>query len=490
MFMMEKKIVLIFVSVLFSLSLMSQNSVQYAVNKLKNDVDLKNAGISILVVDLSNNKVVAALNPDLSLKPASTMKLLTTAAALETLGADYTFSTKLFYNGEIDTLNRTLHGDIIIRGGGDPTLGSGYFYSTKKSHFVRHWIDDIKKLGIDTIKGRVIADASVFSTDIVPPKWTWEDLGNYFGAGPCGLTIFDNMYTLHFRTSSVVGGKTEIIGMQPQIKSMVFDNQVKSANIYSDKSYIYGSPYCNYRYIRGELPRNKKDFKVRGSLPDPAMLAAQILNDSLQKQNIVLRQNPSTLRLLGTHIDYSKVHIIDSIESPKLSDIVHILNMMSINLFAEDLLLQTSIRLADVNNTPDAADVLKNFWKEKGMDVSGMVLNDGSGLSYYDYVDARQLVFVLRYMYKKSKNFEVFYKSLPVAGISGTLENVGKRTAARGKIHAKSGSLSKVRCYAGYAKTRSGKKLAFAFMLNNFNCSDYKAKKKLEKLMIAMALMK
>jgi len=455
-------------------------------NELKYDRDLRNATVGFYAIDLNTNEIIADLNSNLSMKPASTMKLFTTSAALETLGSNYRFQTKLAYTGKIDTAQNILHGNIIIIGGGDPSLGSKYFLSTANAGFIDKWIVAIKKLGIDSIDGNIISDASKYSRDMVPPTWSWEDIGNYFGAGACGLTCFDDMYTLYFKTSSYVGGKTYITKIKPEIPELQIENTVKSANTYSDNSYIYGAPYTYNRTIRGKLPRGKKDYKVKGSMPDPALFLAQELKRNLIGKGLGVRGKATTFRILNDSIQNFDYKLITITFSPNLSDIVSVLNKKSINLFAEHLLIETAIKIAGVNDTKNAANVIEGFWKLKGMNTSGMSMNDGSGLSYYNYINPQQLVFVLNYMRNKSKNFDVFYSSLPVSGKSGTLRHVCVNTSAQGKIHAKSGSIRKVRCYAGYTVSASGREIAFAMMLNNFNCSDSNARKKLEKIMIAM----
>ena len=220
----------------YSQPLKEQNhSVNKALSIIKNDTELKNAGVGFYAIDVNSGEIIAELNPDLALKPASTMKLITTATALEVLGANYKFETQLHYDGKIDTAKKILYGNIYIIGGGDPTLGSKYFVQTRAKQFLDDWTNAIKRLGIDSITGSIIGDASIYSWDIVPPTWAWEDMGNYFAAGACGLSVYDNFYTLFFRTSHKIGGKSRITKIEPIIPGLTFDNQVVSANISSDR---------------------------------------------------------------------------------------------------------------------------------------------------------------------------------------------------------------------------------------------------------------
>jgi len=492
---MQKKIFIIIIltfTVIFSkaqtLLKDKSHTVNEALNILKTDDDLIAAGFGFYAIDLATGEVIAEYNESKVLKSASTLKIVSTATALENLGADYKFSTTIEFDGKLDTITKILNGNIYIRGGGDPTLGSKYFSETKSKQFLTQWTNAIKSLGIDSITGFIIGDASLYSYDIVPPTWSWEDMGNYFGAGACGLTIYDNLYTLHFKTGSTVGSKTEIIEIEPYIPGMTFDNTVTSSKTYSDDSFIFGQPYKYDRYIRGELPLNKTDYEVDGSIPDPSWFAAYELYTSLISQGIKIGNLPTTLRILnmgGIEISAKRTEIYKT-ESPELSEIVFVTNQKSINLFAEHLLNQTGLALETEADTKEASEAVENFWALKGMKTAGLSLNDGSGLSHYNAISPKQLVFILNYMKNKSRCFDDFYASLPVSGESGTLKKVCDGTVAEGKIHAKSGTIRSIKCYAGYTTSSSGREIAFAMMINNYSCSSSKVKEKLESLMIGL----
>lgn len=484
-----KKNILLFLNFLILFSLQSQTaniSLSQVIKKIKTDKDLAHGFFGFYAIDLSNNKVIGENNSEICLKPASTQKLFTTSAALILFGPDKKFETKILYDGQIDKQNRTLNGNIYIQGGGDPTLCSKYFDNS--TFAITTWVQTIKNLGIDTINGAIIGDASIFSDDIVPPTWAWEDIGNYFGSGPCGLSIFDNSYTLFFNTSSYSGGKTSITKMEPDIPQMTFENTVKAANINSDKSYIFGAPYTYHRYIRGYLPKGKTDYKVRGTMPDPELFTAQYLCNLLETAGVVINKPATTIRILNDSIYLNTTKtIITKTFSPALSEIIYQLNKKSINLFAESILVHIGILMDTVNDTKSSTDALVNFWAGRGLDTEGISINDGCGLSQYNGVSPKQLVYVLKTMYNQPKNiYEAFFNSLPIAGKDGTLSNVGDGTIIEGRINAKSGSIRGVRCYAGYATTLDGKTIAFAMMLNNFTCSDSKARLKLTELMQAL----
>jgi D-alanyl-D-alanine carboxypeptidase/D-alanyl-D-alanine-endopeptidase (penicillin-binding protein 4) len=482
--------------VLISVNLMAHRPLKkrkHNVNKTLKEIvtepNFKTAGFGFLAIDVNSGEIIAEHNPDLALRPASNLKLLTTATAIEILKPGFRFKTVLEYSGTIDTVTNILHGNLIIRGGGDPTLGSKYFNQTKSKQYQYHWKRAINQLDIDSITGSVIADASYFSRDILPPSWSWQNMGNYYGAGACGLTINDNMYKVCFNTGNQIGLGVKMKGVFPTIPGIEFDNSVLADSIAYDDSYIFGAPYCNKRYIRGALPVGKNHFCVKGSMPDPALVAAWQLDSLLRLANVGVAGSPSTMRLLQNNIENVSLATtpFDTIYSPTLSEIILKTNTYSINLFAEHCGIAAGMALGANPEIVIAMDSVKSYWRNQGMDTRGMSVNDGSGQSQYNVITARQLIFVLDYMKEKSAFFDDYYNSLAVGGKTGTLKHMFGNSFAKGNVHAKSGTIDGVKSYSGYVTTRSGREVAFSVMVNNFSCSSKEARAKLEQLMIALA---
>ena len=181
----------------------AQNRITNAVHSFVNDAGMKHASISIQIVDLKGYNVLSEYNPNLTLPTASTAKLFSTATAIELLGPNYHPKTRLYIDGNIDSAG-ILNGNIWIRGGGDPSLASKYFTNEgEELDFMQEWIVQLKDMGIKKVNGGVIADASEFHFEGVPDDWNWVDMGNYYGAGPSGLTIYDNLLRYTFTTASV-----------------------------------------------------------------------------------------------------------------------------------------------------------------------------------------------------------------------------------------------------------------------------------------------
>lgn len=445
------------------------------------------AAFSCRITEMATGKVVADYNGSMCIPGASTMKLVSTATALQLLGRHYRFKTDLMHSGAVDSTG-TLHGDIYLVGGGDPTLGSRYFVKEgEKRLFLTQWADSLHAYGIRRVEGRVIADASIYAYDGVPPGWTWEDMGNYYGASPSGLTVFDNLCTFHFKTGAQAGSPTELTCVTPHIPHLKVINLVTSANVKRDNAYAYGAPWSYDRMVKGSIPKNKEDFKVKTSIPDPELIAAIELDYALEQRGIKVHYAPQTMRQLNREQSFvpPALHLLLRHASPTLKTIVNVTNKRSVNLFAEHLLCQLSVKQYGDGSTDKGTAICKYYW-QKRIGAKGLHMKDGSGLSRSSAVSAQFLVDLLTYMHS-SKNGKVFRKSMAVAGKSGTMSRMCRGTAAAGRVYGKSGTLSKVKAYAGYVDSKSGKQLAYALIVNHHNGSNAQIKKYLERVMVKMA---
>ncbi len=465
--------------VLICLSVQAQESAKGGVaffEQWNNAPELKNASLGISVMEAGTGKVVVETDPQLSLVPASLLKIITSAAALEILGPHYRFETRIDHSGEIDKETGTLKGNLIIVGGGDPALGSLYFKDHYlKNHFLDQWVKAVRDKGIKKIEGDIVADASVYEKQMIPNTWVWEDLGNYYGAGACGLSVYDNMYEITLQ-SGLAGSDCPILKITPEVPGLEIENTVKSSTVNRDMAYVFGSPFDSKRVIKGTIPENRKSFTIKASLPDPPFLLAHQLKQKLEENNI------STGGIAKASYSSCKTgKIIRNTVSPPLKDIVKVLNHESVNLFAEHLCKHLAYIETGNGNTKQGLETIRKFWIKQGIGTDGMHLADGSGLSRFNAVTARQLTEILYFM-NQSGESEVFRQSLPAVG-NGTLYVFDKEKFPEGSLQAKSGSMTRVRAYAGFLKTVSGKELIFTVVLNNFSCSQTEAIRKIEELL-------
>jgi len=431
-----------------------------------NRKNLANASISFKAIDLSTKKIVASHNENKSLTPASNMKLVTTATALEILGSGFCFETALLYDGAIQ--DGTLNGNIYIKGSGDPTLGSE-FTSTDKESFLKEWLTAINRAGIRKIAGNIIVLDQLFGYEGISPKWLWEDVGNYYAPGIYGISVFDDMYRVYLQ-SSAVDSLTTILYTEPEINNLQLINEIRASDDTADNSYVFCLPFTYEARLYGTIPAHQSSFAAKGAIPDPGLFLANYFRDYLQKNEITTAGKATTYRLYPVIPSGEK--ILSLVRSVDLGSIIKIINVESNNQYAEHL--YKVLTVLDSVALPD-------FWKEKGLDSDALFMYDGSGCSPKDGVSASFLIDLLVYMDKQSKNRDVFYQSLPVAGKTGTVASFLRNTPLEGKARLKSGSFSNVQSYSGYVESK-GKRYAVSLIINNFTGKRSELKKAIEQL--------
>ncbi len=458
----------------------SQTSIEIEFQKILSQQEYKNASIGIQFIDIESELSVFEYNPNKLMIPASTLKIVTSAAALELLGADYRFKTQIGYVGELKE-NNELKGDLVIIGGGDPTLGSMYFNSYESNNiFINFWVQKIRAAGIRQISGDIILDASIYDSEKVPSTWIWGDIGNYYGAGANAFTCYDNLFRITFKSPERAGELTNVISTYPKIEGMEISNEVVSSEINSDRAYVFGSPFNKTRIIRGTIPKGRNAFTIKAAVHQPEEILVYELITNLAKEGIFITGDVKIQKTDKSRFQPFYIH-----ESPILAEIIKVLNHESVNLFAEHLVKQVATEKTGIGNRETGIELITEFYKTKEILKDDFFMEDGSGLSHFNAISPDQITSILIFMAKKSENSEAFINSLPNAG-SGTLSGFSTELFPGKTLNAKSGSMTRVRCYAGYLKTGSGKLIAFSIMFNHFSGSSSKLVKEIENLLFTL----
>lgn len=449
---------------------------------------MRGASFSLVVKDVQEGRTVYSYDTDRLQSPASVLKTVATATALEILGEDYRYPTTLEYDGILE--NGTLEGNLYIKGSGDPSLGSSHF-APGQNKFLSTWIAALQKAGIKHITGSVISDESIFDTEGVSIKWLREDMGNYYAPGSYGISIFDNMYKLSLQTGAA-GTRPVLKGTEPDIPFIRFKNYLKAAPVSSDSAYIIGAPLDDVRYLYGVLPANREAYVLKGDIPDPALYLARYLTDQLQQKGIRVDGSPSCYRIEVEENRWKKGERKEIVTtySPTLREIASICNHVSHNLYADALVKTVGLQYKPRRNEMISSfgrgvQVVKEYWEKKGLDVFPLRMNDGSGLAPADKVSAGFMGELLVYMATESAVSDAFIASLPQAGIEGSVRNFLKGSKLQGKAHLKSGGITGVRSYAGYI-TKDGKPYAVAVFSNNYSCPMSRMTRALEKLLLQL----
>ena len=449
---------------------------------------MRGASFSLVVKDVQEGRTVYSYDTDRLQSPASVLKTVATATALEILGEDYRYPTTLEYDGILE--NGTLEGNLYIKGSGDSSLGSSHF-APGQNKFLSTWIAALQKAGIKHITGSVISDESIFDTEGVSIKWLREDMGNYYAPGSYGISIFDNMYKLSLQTGAA-GTRPVLKGTEPDIPFIRFKNYLKAAPVSSDSAYIIGAPLDDVRYLYGVLPANREAYVLKGDIPDPALYLARYLTDQLQQKGIRVDGSPSCYRIEVEENRWKKGERKEIVTtySPTLREIASICNHVSHNLYADALVKTVGLQYKPRRNEMISSfgrgvQVVKEYWEKKGLDVFPLRMNDGSGLAPADKVSAGFMGELLVYMATESAVSDAFIASLPQAGIEGSVRNFLKGSKLQGKAHLKSGGITGVRSYAGYI-TKDGKTYAVAVFSNNYSCPMSRMTRALEKLLLQL----
>lgn len=353
---------------------------------------------------------------------------------------------------------------------------------------MEYWAKKIKDLGVKEIRGRVFGDGSIFDENVIADTWTWGDMGNYYGSGAYGLNLNENLYWATFKPNNYMES-AELVKTAPDLPYYQKINRVFTDKAGTgDQVNIYATPYQDILVMEGFVPKGD-NFSVKGSIPDPALFSAYFLGKKLEEIGVKTSENPlSYLEGNKKNIYFQKpsqTTPIDTLISPPLRELARDCNFQSINLYAEACLKTPSVMLNLGSTTDAAVKGLKQIWQSKGIKLEGLKMKDGSGLSPSNGITPDNMTDILKTMYLE-KSFNSYYESIPIVGVSGTVQNLAKKSRAVGNVRAKSGSIDGVRAYAGYFTARNGEMMCFSMMLNKYNSDLGNATRELEKLIVLM----
>ncbi|MDR0754574.1 MAG: D-alanyl-D-alanine carboxypeptidase/D-alanyl-D-alanine-endopeptidase [Prevotellaceae bacterium] len=462
-----------------------QRFVEYVDTMKLHDNDLTNAVWSVSVADAQSGEILFEHNSQYCLLPASNMKIVTSGIGLLLLGADYTFKTKLEYTGDI--VDSTLDGNIYITGGGDPSLGSAVYENTVPDTVFSKWLQAVKTLGINNIKGRIIADTRFFDDENRPGSWEFDDIGTDYGAGISGIQFADNKCKLYIKPAASVDKKPSLDSVRPYIPEILWENYLVSTDSINDTGInIFSSPYSQRALLTGKVLTNSHSKTVSAAIPNPAYTCAWYFNRYLNQNGILTSNRMEILERRMSNASNQKRKHFYTYNSPAYTEIICETNKNSNNSFAETILKTIGVESGNDGSIYEGRKLIAAKLKDMNVATDGFQQSDGSGLSRHNFVTTKFLCEYLSAMYN-SAVYDDFIQSFPVAGVDGTMKNMLKNTAAEGNVKAKSGSLSAVRSYSGYLTTKAGKDLCFSFIFNNFACKSAIITAKIEKLMILLS---
>jgi len=465
----KKSFIIFFIFFLFFQDISISKGKEEIVNEIKKIFEnkhLKHSEFSIRVLSKDKKEIIISLNESMKLIPASTIKILTTSAAIYKLGPSFLIRTRFLSDNPIN--NGKIKGNVYIKGYGNPLLTSNDLKSIAEYLY---------KLGLRTIEGNIILDDSYFENKLFRKDWIDENENNEENA-ISALSLNNNSFPVLIHSSSKINTKPEITIINNISDVKVINNlKVKKVNKRKEKINITLKEK-NDEYllsITGIMrPGRIKYYSI--SIKEPAIYLGKCFKTILQDIGISLK-GKVVKGLLPTKYNEIYVHSI------KIDSLIKVINKHSNNFCADHLLKILGAELISVPGTSkNGANAIQNFLKENGIDSSHYNIYDGSGLSKKNKLSTYCISQILYNNTLNNDVFNVFSNSLSIAGIDGTLKHRMNELTNPQNVRGKSGTLSNACTLAGYINTSENELLIYAIFINNFKSNQYEIRKIQDKI--------
>ncbi len=425
---------------------------------------LAHARIGVAVVDLATGGELYGHDPDQGLSLASNTKLLTSVAALGTLGAGFRWRTAVYVD-DLDDATGEVKGDVYLRGRGDPVLSAAD---------LRQLAADLEARGVRTIHGQLVVDTSYFDAVTEPPHFTDQPKERAaFRAPVAALEVARSAVTI--TVLGVPGGPGKVV-LEPDAGDYVrvTKSEVKTITTGRTRIRVDVKPKADHLEVEvtGQIKVANGSYDTRKRIDDPARFAAKVFETALAEHGIKLGR-----RAIGTALVPATAKLVAVHDSPELSTVLRAMNKESDNYIAETLLktlgAETHAEPGQPGQPPvpatwaDGTAAVASYLARIGLAPGSYRADNGSGLFDASSVSPRQLVTLLRAAYHDYRIGPDLVASLPTGGVDGTLAKRWRNQAARGRVRAKTGTLDKVVSLAGYVGVDQAHTFAFAIVVND-----------------------
>ena len=449
-------------------------------DSLLDDPIFRSAHWGVLVVDPASGDTLYSRNAGKLFMPASNQKLITGAIALATLGPEFRFTTRIL--GGAYPIDGILTGDLVVVGSGDPFSPDSVAGTDAMDAFVAI-ADSLAARGIRDVTGRLIRGADIFPDSALGAGWAWDDLDFGYSAPADELTFNDGYARVMIVGAPRPGGQVEVsvspARTVPRLGAVEVTTGMRCCMERSRvEAFVDVSGKRPVMNLRGTV-RAGDTLRLDVALRDPAGAWLDAMQEALAERGIRVRGGVESNALADT----TGLTTLATHRSPPLPEILARFEKASQNQVGELLYKTIALAVTGVGTADSARRVYERQLVAWGADSAGFAIRDGSGLSRHDYLTPETIVRVLDVM-RRHPEFAVFYQSLPVAGVDGTLTERLRGTAAEGNVRAKTGTLDKARSLSGYVTTADGRMLLFAMLVNN----QVAASRDVERVMDALAL--
>ena len=422
---------------------------------------------SVNFSSLQNAELLYSLNSFRFMVPGSIQKTLTVTTAAERLGWDYRYTTRVLSTAPIGADGR-IDGDVVIVGSGDPSINPRH---PDRWRAFDDWALALEAKGVRSITGRLVGDDNAFAEPGWGFGWSWDDLHYGYGAEPSALQYNENKIEVMIGPGMTPGSRA-IISTSPYGHGLVVNHEVTTAaageRTLVDLSRMPGSVFLT---VRGQIAVDAKPITVDASVENPTRLFVTALREALARHGILVAGGVVDIDELPAPYHHEELHELIVDRAPPLSELIDVTLKWSRNIYAETLLLS----MAPPSHAATAArglEAMRETLRSWAVPADFYIARDGSGLSRYNYMTGDAMVWLLTYLWADPKHAALFQSTLPVAGVSGTLANRLRGTAAEGRVRAKTGTMSHVRSLAGYVTTLEGETIVFSMIANDFRVSS------------------
>ncbi len=432
----------------------SERELNSAISRLITRFKIPSAHSSIIISDLRSGEEVYSLNPDLPLKPASNMKIVTTAAALGLLNPEYQFSTGVFADAEIE--NGILTGNIYLKGFGDPFLVPEFLWDLAR-------LTSIK--GIEEVSGHLIVDESFFDTVRYPDSdWQRIKMPLWYNA-PTGPLSFNFNAISVWATPGERSGDPITVKTDPACGYFIVENSAVTSSPGNRNRLILDlkeeAGFCHL-LLTGSMPAGYNPQQYFRHIKNPSMYCGHAFLHYLRQNGIAIGDKI----VMGTVPENAEELVVH--KSHPLSSLLRSASKFSNNFMMEQTLKTMG---AVCHNTPGTtakgAQAVKSYLLECGISVEGFRMNDGSGLSRNNRTTSRQLADLIRYVVREATYSPEFMNALPIAGVDGTMKKRLNGNGDNRLVRAKTGVIDGVCALSEIIDGRKDNGLVFSILVNN-----------------------
>ena len=406
--------------------------------------------IGLKIVSIDVPQIFYELDSDLALAPASNLKVITSAAGFELLGADFQWTTDFF----VSPAN-----NLYIRASGDPTWSDSYSRN-RLNNITKSIADSLKSHGFSTINN-IIVSPSGFNSAELGLGWRLENRLHAYSAKSSALAFNDN--SVQIRISPTTAGSNARINLHPVNAGFKVINNVRTTTNRNSQGFNFSAEQdSNTVTVMGNIWVNSRPQYRTIAVPRPDLYSLDVLSGKLKEYGIRINGRIYHDTLLPRDISSNRYEKKFSLYSPPLYEVAEEINKRSNNFITNQLFLT----IEDQNTwSVDSEKIIKQWLLSQNAVVDSLKMYDGSGLSYLNTTTADLLVDVLRIM-SKSEWADEFKMSMAISGIDGTLKNALNDERLNNRVYAKTGFISGVRGLTGYIYTQENELLAFSFIVN------------------------